>query len=92
MADCSGAREQRMSGGLTSATRRQKKFSNLTASPSNSGKNEIRKCCRKFTTIYLSGINEAGNSIAEHSERPESASTVGSTALPFGIGEMRRAS
>ena len=38
-ADCSGAREQRMSEGLTSATRRQKKSSNFTASPSNSGKN-----------------------------------------------------
>src|SRR5262245_23056950 len=45
MADCSGAREQRMSGGLTTATRRQKKSSYLTASPSNSGKNEIRIGC-----------------------------------------------
>ena len=34
--------KQRMSGGLTTATRRQKKSSNLAASPSNSGKNEIR--------------------------------------------------
>src|SRR5262245_23982246 len=41
-ADCSDAREQRMSGGLTTATRRQKKSSNLAASPSNSSKNEIR--------------------------------------------------
>src|SRR6516162_4912130 len=39
---CSDAREQRMSGGLSTATRRQKKSSYLTASPSNSGKNENR--------------------------------------------------
>ena len=39
MANWSGTREQRISGGLASATRRQKKSSNLTASPSNSGKN-----------------------------------------------------
>ena len=90
-ADCSGAREQRMSGGLTSAPRRQKKSSNLTASPSNSGKNEIRICCPTLMTIYLSGINEAGKSIAEHSERPKAASTTGSTALPAGISLIRRA-
>jgi hypothetical protein len=42
-------------------------------------------------TIYLSGISEAGKSIAEHSERPEAASTAESTALLSGIGEMRRA-
>src|ERR1700745_901987 len=91
MADCSGAREKRMSGGLTSATRRQKKSSNLMASPSNSGKDEIRICCPTLMTIYLSGISEAGKSIAEHSERPEAASTAESTALPSGIGEIRRA-
>ena len=83
-ADCSGAREQRMSGGLTSATRRQKKSSNLAVSPSNSGKNEIRIGCPTLMTIYLSGISEAGSNIAEHSERPEAASTAESTALPSG--------
>jgi hypothetical protein len=31
------------------------------------------------------------NDIAEHSERPEAASTAESTALPSGIGEIRRA-
>jgi hypothetical protein len=90
-ADCSDAREQRMNGGLTSATRRQKKSWNLTASPSNPGKDEIRICCPTLTTIYLCGINEAGKSIAEHSERPQAASTAKSTALPSGIGEIRRA-
>jgi hypothetical protein len=85
MEDCSGAREQRMSEGRTSATRQQKKPSNLTASPSNFGKIEIRMCCRTFTTISFSGISEAGKSIAEHSERPQAASTAESTALPSGI-------
>ena len=84
MADCSGAREQRMSGGLTSAARRQKS-SNLAASPSNPGKDEIRIGCPTPTTIYLSGISEAGKSIVEHSERPEAASTAKSTARPSGI-------
>jgi hypothetical protein len=91
MADYSGAREQRMSEGLTSATRRQKKSSNFTASPSNSGKNEIRIGCPTFMTIYPFGISEAGRNIAEHSERLEAASTAKFTALPSGIAEMRRA-
>ena len=91
-ADCSDAREQRMSGGLiTTATRRQKKSSNLAASPSNSGKNEIRIDYPTLMTIYPFGISEAGRNIAEHSERPEAASTAESTALPSGIGEIRRA-
>ena len=64
-------REQRMSGGLTTATRRQKKSSYLAASPSNSGKNEIRIGCPTLMTIYPFGISEAGRNIAEHSERPE---------------------
>jgi len=42
-------------------------------------------------TIYLSDISEAGRNIAEHSERPEAASTAESTALPSGVGEIRRA-
>jgi hypothetical protein len=42
-------------------------------------------------TIYLSGISEAGRNIAEHSERPKAASTAESTALPSGLGEIRRA-
>jgi len=42
-------------------------------------------------TIYTFGISEAGRNIAEHSERPEAASTAESTALPSGIGEIRRA-
>jgi hypothetical protein len=79
-----------MSGGLISATR-QKESSNLTASPSNSGKNEIRIGCPTLVTVYLSDISEAGKSIAEHSESPQAASTAKSTALPSGIGEMRRA-
>src|SRR5262245_30445073 len=91
MADCSGAREQRMSGGLTAATRRQKKSSNVAASPSNSGKNEIRIGCPTLMTIYPFGISEAGRNIAEHSERPEAASTAESTALPSGISEILRA-
>src|ERR1700756_4718751 len=89
MADCSGAREQRMSGGLTSATRRQKKSSNLAASPSNSGKNEIRIGRPTLMTIYPFGISEAGRNTAEHSERTQAASTAKSTALPSGIGEIR---
>jgi hypothetical protein len=64
MADCSGAREQRMSEGLTSAPRRQKKPSNFTVSPSNYGKNETRKGCATVITIYPFGISEAGKSIA----------------------------
>src|SRR6516164_8646002 len=84
-ADCSDARKQRMSGGLTSATRRLKKSSYLTASPLNSGKNEIRIGCPTLMTIYPFGISEAGKSIAEHSERPEAASTAESTALPSGL-------
>ena len=80
-----------MSGGLTTATRRQKKSSNLAASPSNSGKNEIRIDYPTLMTIYPFGINEAGKNIAEHSERPKVASTAKSTALPAGIGEIRRA-
>src|SRR5262245_48374502 len=91
MADCSGAREQRMSGGLTSAARRQKKSSYLTASPSNSGKNEIRIGCPTLMTIYPSGISEAGKSIVESNERTQPALTAESTALPSGIGKIRRA-
>src|SRR5215471_616773 len=87
MADCSGAREQRMSGGLTTATRRQKKSSNLAASPSNSGKNEIRIGCPTPMTIYPFGISEAGKSIVESNERTQPASTAESTALPSGIGK-----
>ena len=87
MADCSGAREQRMSGGLTSATRRQKKSSYLTASPSNSGKNEIRIGCPTLMTIYPFGISEAGKSIVESNERTQAASTAKFTALPSGIGK-----
>jgi hypothetical protein len=80
-----------MSGGLTTATRRQKKSSNLAASLSNSGKNEIRIGCPTPTTIYLSGISEAGKSIVESNERTQAASTAKFTALPSGIGEIRRA-
>jgi len=61
----SGAREQRMSGGLTTATRRQKKSSYLAASPSNSGKNEIRIGCPTLMTIYLSGFSEAGRNMGK---------------------------
>jgi hypothetical protein len=86
----SDAREQRMSGGLTSATRRQKKSSNLMASPSSSGKNENGICCPTPIMIFPSGIKEAGKSIVEHSERARAASTVESTALPSGFGEARR--
>jgi hypothetical protein len=43
-----------------------KKSSNLAASPSSSGKNEIRIGCPTLITIYLSGISEAGRNIAEH--------------------------
>jgi hypothetical protein len=42
-------------------------------------------------TMYLSGISEAGRNIAQHSERPEAASIAEFTALPSGIGEIRRA-
>jgi hypothetical protein len=91
MADSSGAREQRMSGGLTTATRRQKKSSNLAASPSNSGKNEIRIGCPTLMTIYPFGISEAGRNIVESNERTQAASTAESTALPSGIGKIRRA-
>ena len=42
-------------------------------------------------TIYPFGVSEAGRNIAEHSERPEAASTAESTALPSGISEIRRA-
>jgi hypothetical protein len=91
MADYSGAREQRMSGGLTTATRRQKKSSNLAASPSNSGKNEIRIGCPTLMTIYPFDISEAGKSIVESNERTQAASTAESTALPSGIGKIRRA-
>ena len=79
-----------MSGGLTSATRRQKKSSYLAASPSNS-RNEIRIGCPTLMTIYPFGISEAGRNIAEHSERPEAALTAESTALPSGISKIRRA-
>src|ERR1700751_239323 len=74
-----------MSERLTSATKRQKKSSNPTASPSNSGKNEIRVFCSTLLTIYLSGISEAGKSIAEHSERTPAASIAGSTASVLGL-------
>jgi hypothetical protein len=49
MAHCFGARELRMSEGPTSATRRQKKSWNLAASPSHSGKDEIRISCPMLT-------------------------------------------
>jgi hypothetical protein len=42
-------------------------------------------------TIYLSGISEAGKSIVESNERTQAASTAETTALPSGIGEIRRA-
>src|SRR5271165_2791109 len=90
MADCSGTRERRTSGELTSATTRRKKSSILTASPSSSGKNENGTCCPTPIMISLSGINEAGKSIVEHSERAQAASTVESTALRSGFGEARR--
>src|SRR5260221_3140764 len=90
MADFSGAREQRMSGELTSATRRQKKSSNLTASHSKSDKNEIPICCPTPGTIYLSDISEPGKSIAELSERAQAASTAESTGLRSGLIEARR--
>src|ERR1700756_971412 len=86
MADFSGAREQQMSEELISATRRQKKSSNPTASHSKSDKNEIRICCPTPGTIYLSGISEPGKSIAEPSERAQAASTAESTALRSGGG------
>ena len=41
--------------------------------------------------IYLSGINEAGKSIAEPSEGTQPASTAASTALPSAISKIRRA-
>jgi hypothetical protein len=91
MADSSGAREQRMSEGLNSAPRQHKKSSNLTASRSNYGTNEIRMCCPTLMTIYLFGISEAGKNIVGTNERTQAASTAGFTALPSGIGEMRRA-
>src|SRR5262245_60779508 len=91
MADCSGARRQRMRGGHARVRRRDMKSSHHAASPSNSGKNEIRIGCPTLMTIYLSGISEAGRNIAEHSERPKAASTAECTALPSGIGEIRRA-
>ena len=75
----------------TSAMRRQKKSSNLAASPSNYGNNEIRIGCPTLMTIYPFGISEAGRNIAEHSEGPQAPSTAESTALPSGIGEIRRA-
>ena len=81
MADCSDILELQMSGGLTLATRRQKRFSNFTASPLNSGKSEVRIRCRTPTTIYLSGTSEAGRSIVAPSERTQAVSTAGSTAL-----------
>jgi hypothetical protein len=37
------------------------------------------------------GFSEAGKNIAKHSERTRAPSTAGSTALPSGIAEMRRA-
>ena len=79
-----------MNGELTSATRRQKKSSNLMASPSSSGKNENRICCPTPMMISPSSINEAGKSIAEPSERTQAGSTGDSTALYFGLGETRR--
>src|SRR5882757_2713985 len=90
MAECSGARKQRMSGELTSATTRRKKSSNPTASHSKSDKNEIRICCPTPGTIYLSGISEPGKSIAEPSERAQAASTAESTALRSGLIEAQR--
>src|SRR5271165_6834164 len=89
MAEYSGAREQRTSGELTSATTRRKKSSNLMASPSSSGKNENGICCPTPIMISPSGINEVGKSIVEHSEGAEVASTVESTALRSGFGEAR---
>jgi hypothetical protein len=68
-----------------------KKSSNLMATPSNSGKDEICIGCPTLMTIYPFGISEAGRNIAEHSEGPQAASTAESTALPSGIGKIRRA-
>ena len=90
MAEYSGARKQRTSGELTSATTRRKKSSNLMASPSSSGKNENGICCPTPITISPSGINEAGKSIVEPSERTQATSTVESTALRSGFREARR--
>jgi hypothetical protein len=87
MAEYSGARKQRTSGELTSATGRRKKSSNLTASPSDSGKNENGICCPTPIMISPSGIKEAGKSIVEHNERAQAASTVESTALHSWIAE-----
>src|SRR5271165_7369771 len=90
MAEYSGAREQRTSGELTSATTRRKKSSNLVAPPSSSGKNENGICCPTPIMISPSGIKEAGKSIEETSKKTRAASTVESTALPSGFGEARR--
>jgi len=42
-------------------------------------------------TIYPFGISEAGKSFVESNERTQAASTAESTALPSGIGKIRRA-
>src|SRR6516162_9737633 len=89
MADCSGAREPRMGGGQPSATRRQKKFSDLWVLPSSSGKSESRTCCRTLTTISPSGISGVGKSTAAHSERVQTASIAESTVLPSGVSEAQ---
>ena len=71
MVDFSGTPEQWMSGGLTSAKKRQKKSSNLAASPPKSVKSEALIGCRTPGMISLFAINEAGKNIAEHSERTQ---------------------
>ena len=72
---------------LTSATRRQKKSSNLKASPSNFGKNEVRIRCRALGIISLARISEAGRSIVAPNTRTQTISTAGFTALRSGIRE-----
>jgi hypothetical protein len=67
MAECSGTRERRTSGELTSATTRQKKSSNLMASPSDSGKNENGICCPTPMMISRSGGPEDGRKVLGHS-------------------------
>jgi hypothetical protein len=52
---------------------------------SSSGKNENRICYLAPMMISPSGINEAGKSIAEPSERTRATSTGDSTALRFGL-------
>src|SRR5208283_1255792 len=83
MAEYSGAREQRTSGELTSATTRRKKSSNLVAPPSSSSK-RTRAASTVESTALPSGFGEARRGYREQPRRTFLSARPRAHGLPRG--------